>query len=416
MKKLFSTYSIAIAIGALVLVVLVSIWMKNSMKQEDLASTVSQSSALESPGLPASTAEMKAIWVPYLSLDMSRESEPSEQTFQQKFDAIVSGAKEKGMNALIVQVRPFGDALYPSELFPWSGLLTGTQGVSPGYDPLAYMVQAAHREGLQFHAWVNPLRIQIKNSPSILSADNPYNLWKKDPQKSEWTLDWSETNGKYYNPAKEEVRQYIADGVSEIVKKYPVDGIQFDDYFYPTTSSEFDKNSYEEYCQSVGSEDTPLPLLEWRKSNINTLVSLVYRQVKAENPQVVFGISPQGNIQNDENMGADVRTWCSNPGYIDYICPQLYVNFENSYLPFDKAAQTWRDLVTNRETKLYYGIGLYKAGSDVDNGTWKNADDILARQVTLGRELKGDGFMFYSYDYLENPHTKNEVENVMKVL
>lgn len=416
MKKLFSTYSILIALGILVLVVLVSMWLKNSIKQEPSSPTASQVSALESSVLPMETAEMKAVWVPYLSLDMSRESDQSETAFRKKFDAIVAGAKNKGMNALIVQVRPFGDALYPSERFPWSGILTGTQGVNPGYDPLAYMVQAAHREGLQFHAWVNPLRIQVKSSPSILSADNPYNLWKNDPQKAAWTLDWGETSGKYYNPAKEEVRQYIADGISEIVSKYPVDGVQFDDYFYPTTSSEFDKSSYEEYCQSVASGSTPLSLPEWRKSNINALVSLVYRQIKAANPQVVFGISPQGNIQNDENMGADVRTWCSTSGYLDYICPQLYVNFENTYLPFDKAAQTWRDLVTNPEIKLYYGIGLYKAGSDVDNGTWKNADDILARQVTLGRDLKGDGFMFYAYDYLENPHTKTEVENVMKVL
>lgn len=416
MKKILSGYSIAISIGALVLVVVVSILLKNSMKQEAGNASQPTASAVESSVPTLSTGEMKAVWVPYMSLDMSRETDQSEAAFQKKFDAIVIGAKSKGMNALIVQVRPFGDALYPSERFPWSGILTGTQGVNPGYDPLAYMVTASHQAGLEFHAWVNPLRIQVKNSPSILSLDNPYNLWKKDPQKADYTLDWAETSGKYYNPAIEEVRQYIADGVSEIVKKYAVDGVQFDDYFYPTASSEFDKASYEEYVKSVGSDTTPLPLMEWRTSNINALVSLVYQSVKEENPDVVFGISPQGNIQNDENMGADVRTWCSTSGYVDYICPQLYVNFENAYLPFDQAAQTWRKLVTNREVKLYYGIGVYKAGSDVDQGTWKNASDILARQVTLGRELGGNGFMFYSYDYLEHPHTKTEVENVMKIL
>lgn len=416
MKKICSTYSILIAIGALILVVVVSMLLKKSMKQEDPTTSQPTVSATESFVPVMEADEMKAVWVPYMSLDMSRASDQSETAFQQKFDAIVTGAKNKGMNALIVQVRPFGDALYPSERFPWSGILTGTQGVNPGYDPLAYMVTATHQQGLQFHAWVNPLRIQVKNSPSILATDNPYNLWKADPEKSDWTLDWAETSGKYYNPAKEAVRQYIADGISEIVQKYPVDGIQFDDYFYPTTSSEFDKSSYEEYCKSVETGTTPLALLEWRTSNINALVSLVYQEIKAVNPEVVFGISPQGNIQNDENMGADVRTWCSTSGYLDYICPQLYVNFENAYLPFDQAAKTWRDLVTNDEVKLYYGIGVYKAGSDVDQGTWKNADDILARQVTLGRELNGDGFMFYSYDYLENPYTKTEVENVMKIL
>ena len=424
MKKLFSTYSILVAVGVFIIVVIVSMWLKGSLSQKEENSVASSLSAVsqntdvsDTPVTPtAADSEMKAVWVPYMSLDMSREADQSEAGFQKKFDEIVAGAKEKGMNALIVQVRPFGDALYDSELFPWSSILSGTQGVDPGYDPLEYMVSASHKAGLEIHAWVNPLRIQIKNSPSILSQDNPYNLWKDDPNKAGWTVDWGETSGKYYNPAYEEVRRYITDGVLEIVKNYDVDGIQFDDYFYPTTSPEFDKDSYNAYCASAQKNGTPLSLLEWRKSNINALVSLIYQEIKAAKPHVVFGISPQGNVQNDENMGADVKTWCSTSGYLDYICPQLYVNFENAYLPFDEAAQTWRDMVTNSQVKLYYGIGLYKAGSDVDNGTWKNANDILARQVSLGRQLQGDGFIFYSYDYLNNPHTKQEVENVMKVL
>ena len=155
---------------------------------------------------------------------------------------------------------------------------------------------------------------------------------------------------------------------------------------------------------------------DWRKANINALVSLVYQKIKAENPEVVFGISPQGNLSNDEKMGADVATWCAAKGYLDYICPQMYVNFENDALPFTSTLETWKSLIQEDSIELYVGLAAYKAGSDVDDGTWKNADDILARQVSAGRELDCSGFLFYSWDYLDTQQTQAEMENVMKVL
>ena len=366
--------------------------------------------------IPTSVAveEMRAVWVPFMSLDMSGEEDKSEQAFQKKFDEIVTGAKEKGMNALIVHVRPFGDALYPSAYYPWSHLLTGTQGENPGYDPLAYMVEACHKAGLQIHAWVNPLRIQTSSTPSELAGNNPCVVWQNDSSKAGWTVEYN--SARYYNPAYPEVRQLIADGVREIVKNYNVDGIQFDDYFYPTTDASFDQAAYDAYTASLGENAAALSLSDWRKANINALITLVYSSVHEEKENVVFGISPQGNIQNDLNMGADVMSWCTTTGYLDYICPQIYVNFEHSTLPFDETAEEWRNMVTNQDIKLYLGLAVYKAGSDVDNGTWKNSSDILARQVTLGRELDCDGFMFYSWEYMNAEQTKEEVANVIKIL
>ncbi len=357
--------------------------------------------------------EMRAVWVPYMSLDMSK-GDGSYATFQKAFDGIVAGAKEKGMNTLIVHVRPFGDAFYPSEYFPWSSYLTGKQGVNPGYDPLEYMVSAAHQAGLQIHAWVNPLRIQSKETPAVLSQNNPYNAWKADPAKADWTVDFE--SGKYYNPAYAEVRKLVADGVKEIAEHYDVDGIQFDDYFYPTESAAFDKTAYDAYTAGLGENGTALSLADWRRANINAMVSLCYSEIKSVKPEVLFGISPQGNVSNDLKMGADVKSWCSAGGYVDYICPQLYVNFEHPVLPYDTAAKEWRELVTFQDVKLYLGLAVYKAGSDADEGTWKNSDDILARQVELGRQLGCDGFMFYSWQYLSGAQTEQEVENVMKVL
>ena len=358
--------------------------------------------------------EMRAVWVPYLSLNMSREDDKSEAAFLKKFDTIVGNAKKCGMNTLIVQVRPFADALYKSAYFPWSHVVGGTQGVNPGYDPLKDMVDASHKAGLKIHAWVNPMRIQVSNTPSILAVGNLYNTWKKDPVKADWAVEFGD--GKYMNPAYEEVRRQIADGVREIAKNYDVDGIQFDDYFYPTQDASFDQKAYAAYCETAKKNGTPLSLLDWRQANISAMVSLVYREVKSVKPSLPFGIAPQANVQNDLNMGADVGAWCSVSGYVDYICPQLYVNFENPVLPFDTAAQTWRKMVTNENVKLYLGLAVYKAGSDADSGTWKETGNILASQVEYGRKTSCDGFMFYSSDYLDTDQTKREVQNVVEAL
>ena len=360
------------------------------------------------------TGEMRAVWVPYLSLDMSNETDKSEQAFLKKFNAIVSTAKSCGMNALVVQVRPFGDALYPSSYFPWSHIVSGTQGENPGYDPLKDMVAACHSAGLKNHAWVNPLRIRASGVPSILASNNRYYAFRSDASKADYVVDVS--NDSYYNPAYEEVRRLIADGVQEIVKNYDVDGVQFDDYFYPTQEASFDAKAYAAYCAEAKKTGTPLSLAEWRRANIDSLVSLVYRDIKSVKPDLPFGIAPQGNTQNDMNMGADVYAWCSAKGYVDYICPQLYYNFQNPTLPFNQAANEWKGMMKNSGVKLYFGLAVYKAGSDADNGTWKNSSSILASQIRYGRDASCDGFMFYSCDYLTGDQTKQEVQNVVKLL
>ena len=362
----------------------------------------------------ASTQEMRAVWVPYLSLNMSKENDKSEQAFLKKFNAIMSTAKSCGMNTLIVQVRPFGDALYPSSIFPWSHVVGGTQGVNPGYDPLKEMVAACHEAGLKIHAWINPLRIQANGAPSILATGNPYYKFRTIASKSDYVIDYQ--NGKYYNPAYEEVRKMISDGAREIAANYDVDGIQFDDYFYPTQDASFDKTAYDAYRSQSSKNGTPLSLPDWRRANISDLVSEVYRAVKSTGKNIPFGIAPQGNVQNDLGMGADVSAWCSARGYVDYICPQLYYNFDNPTLPFNTAAENWRSLVKNPGVKLYFGLAAYKAGSDADSGTWKKSSDILASQVQYGRKVSCDGFMFYSCDYLTGDQTKEEVQNVVKLL
>ena len=118
----------------------------------------------------------------------------------------------------------------------------------------------------------------------------------------------------------------------------------------------------------------------------------------------------------NDRISADVRTWCQNPGYVDYICPEIYWNFEHPILPFDKGVNDWKNAVDRNVVKLYHGLGVYKAGSDMDNGTWKKTDNILQNEVNFARKSGTDGLILFSYDDLFNPQAQNEVSNLMKVL
>ena len=429
--KIFNRHSILVCVCILAAVIAVTMAVNFTLRPKDSPAAVQSGQSTQTSVQAGSTGslsanaasavtniaaagEMRAVWVPFMSLDMSKENDKSEAAFRKKFGAIVTGAKNCGMNTLIVQVRPYADALYKSSYFPWSHIVGGTQGVDPGYDPLKVMVEAAHQAGMSIHAWINPLRVQVSGTPSILAQTSLYTVWKADKTKADWAVDSG--GGKYLNPAYPQVRKLIADGAQEIAKNYDVDGIQFDDYFYPTQDAAFDKTAYDSYCAEAKKTGTPLGLMDWRRANINAMVSLVYNEIKEVKPNLPFGIAPQGNVQNDLKMGADVRAWCSVQGYVDYICPELYVNFENPVLPFSTAAESWRKMVTNQNVKLYLGLAVYKAGSDADSGTWKKSTNILAQQVELGRKTSCNGFMFYSWDYLNSSQTKDEVQNVMKVL
>ncbi len=349
---------------------------------------------------------LSGVWVPYMSLSAE---EHTQAAFEENFRQIADSAKEKGLNALFVHVRPFCDALYPSDLYPWSHILTGEQGKDPGFDPVAFMVEYTHSLGMEFHAWLNPLRVKTAETPKELSDGNPYVVLREDCPY--YFMEWE--GGVYLDPAYPYVRSLIADGAAEVVKKYQVDGVHFDDYFYPAEDASLDEEAYALYTQSV---ESALPLPEWRRANISAMVQEVYEKVKAANPQVSFGISPQGNMENDENMGADVKAWCAAAGYVDYICPQLYYSFENPALGYGEALEAWLSLPRREGLKLYAGLALYKAGSDADEGTWQLSDDVIRRQIEAAQAAECAGVVLYSSDYLDAEQTEREVTNAMAAL
>ena len=348
--------------------------------------------------------EMRALWVTFMTLDTEGASNVKE-TFCQKIDTIVSDMKEDGFNTMIVQVRPFCDAIYRSNYFSWSHILTGTQGQDPGFDPLAYICERCKDEDISIHAWVNPYRVSTAETPDELSEDNPV---MEDPSLM------VEVNGaRYLDPGNKKAQELIVDGVIELLTRYDIDGIQFDDYFYPENCGDFDSEGYQEYCASTAS---PLALEEYRKENVNTLIRSVYQAVHQADRSAVFGVSPQGNLENNKALYADVKLWCEKEGYIDYICPQIYFSLDNPALTYEDALEQWIAVKKHDGLRFYIGLAGYKAGTDADSGTWLDNSDILRTEIEIAREAECDGFMLYSYDSLHNSDNEKEIKNVIRYL
>lgn len=355
-----------------------------------------------------STKEMRGVWVSYIELDMQNESDKSESAFREKFKDIAITSKNAGFNTLIVQVRPFCDALYKSAYFPYSHILSGEQGVSPDYDALKVMCEICSELDLDIHAWVNPYRISTDSTPQVLSENNPYVIDNELGEETE--------NGIFLNPANKMARKLIIDGVTEIVKNYDVDGIQFDDYFYPTQDSEFDDEEYAEYVDTVGAMNC-MSVDNWRIANVNTLICDTYRAIHKISNDVDFGISPQGNIDNNAKIYADVKSWCICKGFVDYICPQLYYSLENPALTFENSLNSWASLDINKNVKLYVGLAGYKANTDSDEGTWLYSDNVLSKEYKIAMQNeKVSGIMLYSYSALEDENASVEISNLTNAI
>lgn len=355
-----------------------------------------------------SNEEMRGVWITYMELSMENEKDKSEKRFKEKFEKIASDCKNFGFNTLIVQVRPFCDAIYKSDYFPWSHILTGTQGKNPGYDALKIICEICKEKNLKIHAWVNPFRVSTGKTPNKLSENNPYS--------SNESLGIKTDSGIILDPSNEDAQKLIISGIDEIIENYDVDGIQFDDYFYPTDIDNLDKNQYQEYANSRN-ENRCMDIDTWRKNNINLLICNSYKTIHKSNKNIDFGISPQGNIDNNDELYADVKTWCTTRGFIDYICPQIYFSLDNPALTFEDSLNSWKSLEFADEVALYVGIAGYKAGTDSDQGTWLNNSDILAQEYSIIKTNKSvKGFMFYSYTNLDDEIAKDEINNLKKSL
>lgn len=401
---------IIVSVIAMLSVIFISSFTREKppKKQNDI-NNIAALSSKATADTPESDEEMRGVWVSYMELSMENESSKTQKAFEDKFTEIAQKCRESGFNTLIVQVRPFCDALYKSSYFPWSHILTGTQGENPQYDALQIMCDICKENNLKIHAWINPYRVSSNETPKKLSDNNPCIKNSEIGIKTD--------NGIFLDPSNETAQQLISDGVKEIAENYDVDGIQFDDYFYPTKDESFDKKQYQAYIEKYGKENS-MSLDNWRMQNVNTLICKVYRTIKSVDSSVEFGISPQGNIGNNDGLYADVKSWCTCKGFADYICPQIYFSLENPALTFEDCLDSWTSLDFDENVKLYVGLGGYKAGNgEYDEETWLLSDSILADEYDILRNNKSvRGFMLYSYNCLEDDTAKKEINNLINTL
>ena len=352
--------------------------------------------AQPAPALPV--GEWRAVWVSYLewaSMDFS-----SEAAFRAGAAEMMDRCAALGLNTILAQVRPFGDALYRSSLFPWSHLCTGVQGQDPGFDPLDVLITEAHARGLSLEGWVNPYRLRSSAALPPNLAEN--NLATIHP---EWVC--TVGDGLYLNPAIPEAADYVVQGVAELVENYPLDGIHFDDYFYPTTAPELDAAQF----AASGAGD----LARWRRENVTRLVQAVHDTTKAADPTLRFGISPQGNPDNDLNeQYSDISRWL-NPGeggsIVDYLCPQVYWGYGytlrsgSTRFGFENIVPEWLAMPRAENVALYFGLGAYRigtgdGGANEDSVSQWSTGSALARQVADLRAQGAGGWALYRYDSL----------------
>ena len=334
----------------------------------------------------------------------------------------MSDIQKNGMNAIFCHVHSHSDAYYPSSVLPTSKFLPG----NGRFDALQYMIDSAHRHGLSFHAWFNPYRVtgyQMKWSD--VPAGSIVKQWYASGNRNVLLFD-----GNYYlNPAQPAVRDLVVSSIREVLTKYAIDGVQFDDYFYPDLGKDAATNfDYLEYQLYSGNAS----ITEWRKANVSALIAAVYQTVHAVRPSAVFGVSPVGplrNLRSEKSYFVDIDTWMSHTGYIDYVLPQIYFDFEQktgSGVASDAAYATcldsWLKLrqKTGGKVKLYVGLALYKCGTNSWDGNakpeWLRRSDILLREVQLARQSgQVSGFGIYAYQNFDDAAAQAELANLRTV-
>jgi uncharacterized lipoprotein YddW (UPF0748 family) len=351
--------------------------------------------------------EFRGVWVATVSnIDWPSANNLSPDVQKAEFVKLLDMHKANGMNALIMQIRPATDAFYPSPYEPWSEWLTGKQGQPPVpyYDPLQFMIAETHKRGMEFHAWMNPYRATFNITTSSVSATHITRL------QPGWFLTYGDK--RYFDPGNKQVQQFVTNVVKDVVSRYDIDAIHFDDYFYPyrITGKEFpDEENYKRYGNGMSKDD-------WRRSNTDSIIKMLSLTIKKENKKCQFGISPFGvwrNIDKDsingsntragqtnyDDLYADILLWLKN-GWIDYVAPQIYWEFEQKAAPYQTVLDWWSTHTYGKN--CYIGLGIYKAGS---NTAWKDKTQLPRQIEALRNTPNVQGMIFFSSKSFEkNPN------------
>lgn len=361
----------------------------------------------KSDNVSTSDSSMKGVFVSYIDYASLKGKEVKEQ--KNIINEMVNNVSYFGFNTVILQVRAFSDAIYDSSYFPLSSVMAyDEQGVL--FDVLSYFIEKCNNKDILVYAWINPYRISNDGDKSKISKNASYYKWLDTNKIGVYD------NGIYFNPADSDVLELILNGVSEIVKNYKVAGVLYDDYFYP--NDVIDMQNYEDYKGE-------LSLNSYRVNNISNLLKESYLRVKSINKDVLFGISPSGNVENNLNYEyLDIKNVLKDK-YLDFVMPQLYYGFNNQNKPYMKVLKEWSGLNVNK-INLYVALSLYKSGMvDTYAGSgkdeWVSNSDIIKRQV-LSSSVVNDysGFVIFRYEYLfeifDNDNLVSEVNGLQKIM
>lgn len=348
--------------------------------------------------IPSPPREFRAAWVATVAnIDWPSRPGLSSEQQQQEALAILDQATTINLNAIILQVRPQADALYASELEPWSYYLTGQQGKPPDpyYDPLEFWVKEAHARGLELHCWFNPYRA---NHPAHKGELSEKSIVKAHPEM----VKKLGTKGYYWmDPALKSVQDHSIAVVMDVVKRYDIDGVHFDDYFYPywdyNDGKDFpDDDTWNAYKEAGGT----LSRNDWRRANVNTFIQRLYYEIKATKPYVKFGISPFGiwrpgyppgvtGFDQYDKLYADAKLWL-NEGWVDYFTPQLYWPISRPNQSFPILLGWW---ASENLRKRHLWPGLSISGSRDEAGALETVNQIY---VTRGIVPDSPGNVMFS--------------------
>ena len=363
--------------------------------------------------LPEPTREFRAAWLTTVdNIDFPSRKGLTIDQQKAELDESVRLAREMRLNAIIFQVRPMADAVYESKIEPWSDYLTGEMGRPQAFDPLKYLIEIAHRDGILVHAWFNPYRAWHPSAKTVAAG----HISKTRPN-----LVRKYGNFLWLDPTDEAVQRYSLDVIKDVVKRYDIDGVHFDDYFYPYPENdangkqiEFpDDKNWEAYLRTAAETSSrerrrrPLSRSEWRRMHVNRFIEAVGREVKRIKPQIMYGISPFGiwrpmpelgiqGLDSTEGLYADSRKWLQD-GTVDYFVPQLYWETARRAQSYPILLKWWRQQNT-KGRHIWPGLAAYRIGS---NPNFTAAE--VVNQIELTRsDSSSPGAVFFSFKSLRN--------------
>ena len=369
---------------------------------------------------PPAPREFRAMWVATVA-NIDWPSKPGLSSAQQRAEIklMVDTARRLNLNAIVLQVRPGADAIYPSTLEPWSEYLSGQQGVAPqpAYDPLAEWIALAHESGIELHAWFNPFRARHSAARSLVSANH---ISKKMPAVVKTYGDQL-----WIDPGESDAAAHTLAVITDVVRRYDIDGVHMDDYFYPypvkapppiaatatTTPAPLPPSVTTASATEVPPPDLDFPdepswlryragggklaRADWRRDNVNRLVQAMYRTVRAEKAWVKVGISPFGLGRPDlrpagikgfsqyDKLYADVEFWFAQ-GWLDYLAPQLYWPIAQEAQAFSPLLNYW---ISQNTKSRHLWPGLFTSRIDATEKSWQ-PEEIL-QQIALTRSAAG---------------------------